>query len=658
MLPFFLSVKCVLLSLAVTSSFALPACCSRRKASKKDQVTRRSAANGDNRHDKTRNGAASTTSAGTALSPGGNNNRVDKKRARTPLDNNVEDFASPERGLPSSFSPMPTDVITEKTEDRGSKAKKCDDLTGDKKNALAKANDFKVPAKKDEKAETKNPQYQTLAGLANEDVFGESKNKGAQKPVIKAPKKVEPVDPAKKQYETLAGLMDDDQFEQKDAGLKKMQIKAPSKVVPKDSKDPKYATLTGLVDDEIFAKNTDEELLKEKGSAKVTFFTFQMDVLESVEDFTQTSDDFMEEEFPIQQNPPMRPSLNPMYANQKRCKCPKSKCLKLYCECYAASQMCSEFCSCLGCHNNAAYSKEREKSIQDHLSKNPDAFLPKIGVLFARTAGGTQVGTKERLHLKGCHCSRSSCLMNYCECYAAKVPCSYRCRCKLCLNVDGHHFTTLSLKESISIDSDEDVDSTDIQGAVRVDIKSQPWHYVTNEFINRATVSMYAAAKEAEYTGLSQEQVEKRVFDQFGDYINELINTASAYSKQNLYEEHSKPFRVNSESKIAQKLDTNGSTKGTFKGRPKNLYMLMKNEEKERGLKLESDSGRIFVPEHEMDSSDQCIPNKRYRRVPVEKLAENMAQMDYNTGIVTPKQLKPIKNSQNMQPILIDNQHD
>ncbi|KAI1732305.1 tesmin/TSO1-like CXC domain, cysteine-rich domain-containing protein [Ditylenchus destructor] len=387
-----------------------------------------------------------------------------------------------------------------------------------------------------------------------------------------------------------------------------------------------------------------------------------MDALESVEDFTQTSDDFMEDEFlTIQQNPPIRPSLNPTYTNQKHCKCPKSKCLKLYCECYAASQMCSEFCSCLGCHNNAAYSKEREKSIQAHMSKNPDAFSPKIGVLFARTAGGTQVGTKEKLHLKGCHCSRSSCLMNYCECYAAKIPCSYRCRCKSCLNVDGHHFTTLSLKESISIDSVEDVDSSDIQGAVRVDMKSQPWHYVTNEFINRAAIDMYAAAKEAEYTGLSQEQVEKRVFDKFGDYINELINNASAYSKRNQYAENSKLCRENSELVIAQKSDTNEATKGLFKGRPKNLYTLMRNEEKERGLAFESDSGRIFVPQHEMCSSDQPISNKRYRRVSVGKFAgksaENTTQMDCNSGIVTPKRLKEIKNSQDVQPIH-DNQYE
>lgn len=43
----------------------------------------------------------------------------------------------------------------------------------------------------------------------------------------------------------------------------------------------------------------------------------------------------------------------------------------------------------------------------------------------------------ERLHQKGCHCKKSNCLKNYCECYEAKVPCTERCKCGSCRNTEA-----------------------------------------------------------------------------------------------------------------------------------------------------------------------------------------------------------------------------
>ncbi|TVU32592.1 hypothetical protein EJB05_24329 [Eragrostis curvula] len=73
---------------------------------------------------------------------------------------------------------------------------------------------------------------------------------------------------------------------------------------------------------------------------------------------------------------------------KKHCNCRNSKCLKMYCECFAA---------------------------QDNSGAIP--LVPK--------------------HNKGCHCKKSGCLKKYCECYQANVLCSKNCRCMDCKNFEG-----------------------------------------------------------------------------------------------------------------------------------------------------------------------------------------------------------------------------
>jgi hypothetical protein len=40
---------------------------------------------------------------------------------------------------------------------------------------------------------------------------------------------------------------------------------------------------------------------------------------------------------------------------QLSCKCPKSKCLLLYCECFSKGVVCNEQCSCYQCRNNTDF---------------------------------------------------------------------------------------------------------------------------------------------------------------------------------------------------------------------------------------------------------------------------------------------------------------
>lgn len=144
----------------------------------------------------------------------------------------------------------------------------------------------------------------------------------------------------------------------------------------------------------------------------------------------------------------------------KRCNCKKSKCLKLYCDCFAAGIYCAEPCSCQGCFNRPEYEDTVLETRQQIESRNPLAFAPKVIQRvpeFPAKSGedGNIVTPSSARHKRGCNCKRSLCLKKYCECYQANVGCSTGCRCEGCKNIYGRkeeYIATVELVRNRSSD--------------------------------------------------------------------------------------------------------------------------------------------------------------------------------------------------------------
>ena len=53
------------------------------------------------------------------------------------------------------------------------------------------------------------------------------------------------------------------------------------------------------------------------------------------------------------------------------CHCSRTKCLKMYCECFAKGFKCGKECGCIGCSNVDENSDQVEKARSDILKRNP-----------------------------------------------------------------------------------------------------------------------------------------------------------------------------------------------------------------------------------------------------------------------------------------------
>ena len=99
------------------------------------------------------------------------------------------------------------------------------------------------------------------------------------------------------------------------------------------------------------------------------------------------------------------------------CNCEKSKCLKMYCNCYRAGNACSERCRCRQCYNTPV----NQKNIQSSKLESQ------------RIAEEAYQGSSEIY----CSCRRSFCEKSYCPCLRNKTGCSPKCKCFHCKNTFG-----------------------------------------------------------------------------------------------------------------------------------------------------------------------------------------------------------------------------
>ncbi|MED6193854.1 hypothetical protein PIB30_023081 [Stylosanthes scabra] len=165
----------------------------------------------------------------------------------------------------------------------------------------------------------------------------------------------------------------------------------------------------------------------------------------------------------------------------KGCKCKKSKCLKLYCECFARGEYCKDDCSCQNCYNKHIHQDIILQTRKQIESRNPLAFAPKIVTSSPEIGIDPNKTPASARHKRGCNCKKSVCLKKYCECFQAGVGCSESCRCEGCKNTfgrkDGSNSMGVEAEPEEETEEREKADAGQKLGKPNTLLSQQPKHF-------------------------------------------------------------------------------------------------------------------------------------------------------------------------------------
>ncbi|XP_026523921.1 tesmin [Notechis scutatus] len=207
--------------------------------------------------------------------------------------------------------------------------------------------------------------------------------------------------------------------------------------------------------------------------------------------------------------------------SKKPCNCTKSQCLKLYCDCFANGDFCSN-CNCNNCYNNPEHEIERFKAIKACLDRNPEAFLPKIGK--------GKLGDIKPRHNKGCNCKRSGCLKNYCECFEAKIMCSSICKCIGCKNYEESPDRKILMNMPIQMEfktnegnDSESFSNSEILSKTKKERQSNTC--ISWEVVEATCACLLAQAEEAEKQDYSICLAEQMILEEFGRCLSQILHS-------------------------------------------------------------------------------------------------------------------------------------